>query len=70
MLFYLKSLCIFKKLHFESRILKNHQEEVKINTSKEIIDYDFPNTPTYTPKINFMKITSKRKLRNSIISYK
>lgn len=69
MLFYLKSLCIFKKLNFESRILKN-QEEVKINTSKEIIDYDFPNTPTYTPKINFMKITSKRKLRNSIISYK
>lgn len=50
MLFYLKSLCIFKKLNFESRILKN-QEEVKINTSKEIIDYDYPNTPTYTPQI-------------------
>lgn len=36
--------------YFELRMLKSHQKEVKINASKEDIDYGFPTTPTHTPK--------------------
>lgn len=61
MMFYLKSLLnvcatyIFfftqnDTSYFELRMLKSHQKEVKINASKEDIDYGFPTTPTHTPK--------------------
>lgn len=54
--------------YFELRMLKSHQKEVKINASKEDIDYGFPTTPTHTPqKLVSLKIIGK--LRKSIVIF-